>query len=177
MAEPARALDYEKYNHGTAAPAKEAFPEEEHRPLESPRAEERARQREKAKAAEALQNMPSVSFFAIAGTVIVSTLMIFVVLAQISYNETAVETARLRSQYVALNEQHRRLEVTFESVIDMAEIERYARDVLGMSRPGVNQTGVIQSVSVDRAEVLAAPPTNVLRDIGAFFSSLLEHFR
>ncbi|MCL2391490.1 MAG: cell division protein FtsL [Oscillospiraceae bacterium] len=179
MAEAARVLDYEKYNCGSAAPAKEVFVEEVPQPLETPDSHQRARQRQNAKAAANAKNAPGVSLFAIVGMVVVSVLMIFVILAQISYNETAAESARLNAQLLTLNEQHRRLEITFESVIDMTEIERYARDVLGMTRPIASGEGVIviQSTANDRAEVLAPPDQDSLRDFGSFLSSLLSHFR
>ena len=182
MAEAARVLDKEYYNHGSAAPAREVHPEdvhheEGHRPLEAPQSQERIRQRAKAKAAAATQSKSGISFFALVGSVVVTAMMILVVLAQITYSQTTSEAARLSAQLAALNEQHRRLEITFESVIDMAEIERYARDVLGMTRPQSRQTAVIQSASGDRAEVLAVSEQDSLRDFGAFISSLLEQFR
>jgi len=177
MAEAARVLDYEYYNHGSAAPARE-YPQEVQRPAEAPHSQERVRQRERARAADAAQSTQAVSLFAIVGTVVVSALMLFVVLAHISYSEIASESARLNAQLSALNEQHRRLEITFESVVCMNEIERYARDVLGMSRPGIGQSGIFLGSAADRAEVLAAPAnSSAIRDFGSFLSSLLEPFR
>ena len=177
MAEAARVLDYEYYNRGSAAPARE-FAQEAPRPIETPYAEERTRQRQRARVEAAAQNAHGVSLFAIVGTVVVAALMIFVVLAHISYSEIASENARLNAQLSALNEQHRRLEITFESVVCMNEVERYARDVLGMSRPGVGQTGILIGTASDRAEVLAIPSNNsAIRDLGSFLSSLLEPFR
>jgi len=101
-----------------------------------------------------------------------------VVLAQISYNEIANETVRLNAQYEALTEQQRRLEITFESVIDMKEVERYARDVLGMSRPETDVVAIVYVAPNDRVEVLGgASEEGTLRGLGAFLSSLLDHFR
>jgi cell division protein FtsL len=177
MAEPARVLDYDYYNHGSAAPARQWRPQEAGIPVETPRSQERARLRERARAAEAVRKLPGISLFAIVGSITAVTMMVFVILAQITFSQTASEAARLNSQLMALTEQHRRLEIAFESVIDMNEIERYARDVVGMTRPHARQTAIIKSTSSDRGEVLAPPDRGELREFGTFISSLLDHFR
>jgi len=176
-AEAARVLDYDsRYYYGSAAPVLEPFPEVAP-PLENPYTEERRRQRERTKVADAVQSLPHLSFFAIVGSFTVAAIMILVVLAQISYNEAATEAVRLKSQFSALEEQQRALMIEFESVMDMKEVERYARDVLGMSRPEVGQLAVYANTAVDRAEVLASPEKSTLRDFGSFISSLLDYFR
>ena len=178
-AEAARVLDFEsRYNYGSAAPAREVFPDAAPRPSEVPDSNDRIRRRERAEEeAAAAQKAPRLSLFAMVGSVFVAVLMIFVLLAQINYNEVAAETVRLNAQLSALSEQHRKLEVTFESVVSMKEIEQYARDVLGMSRPENYQMAVIQNAEGDRAEVLSVSKGGSLRDLGAFISSLLEYFR
>jgi len=178
MAEAARVLDYEYYSHGSAAPAREYTQEAPTRTVENPHSQERTRQRERARAQAAAENAHGVSLFAIVGTVVVAALMTFVVLAHISYFEISSESARLDAQLSALNEQHRRLEITFESVVCMNEVERYARDVLGMSRPGAGQVGIFVGTASDSAQVLAIPNnSSAIRDFGSFLSSLLEPFR
>jgi len=175
-AEPARVLEYELYNFGSAAPAREIFPEEAPRAPEVSRSREQVRQRERAKAVATAENAQGVSLFAIVGSFIVIAMMIFVVLAQISYNEVGSETARLNAQLAALNEQERRLRITFESVIDIKEIERYSRDVLGMSMPNAFNRTIPFAAAGDRAEVLRPPERGSIREFGAFISSLLSQF-
>ena len=178
MAEAARVLDYEgRYNFGTAAPAGEAFPETAPEPHEIPGAQERIRQRERARAEAAALKTPMFSPFAAVGFVFVAILMVLVVLAQISYHEAATETARLNTQLTELNERQRALLIEFESVISMKEVEQYARDVLGMSRPENYQMSLINNTTGDRAEVLGAGKTDTLRGFGSFISSLLEYFK
>jgi len=112
------------------------------------------------------------------GAIFAGFLMVFVVLAQINYNEIASETVALNAQYTALLEQQRRLEISFESVVDMKEVEQYARDVLGMSRPEADQIAVVYSMPADRVEVLADDSSDdPLREFGSFISSLLEYFK
>ena len=189
MAEAARVLEFpDDYYYGSAVPVREpAFPEWEApdipdgRPYEGPSAHELMRQRQKAReaaAAQAAQSTHGVSMFAILGSIVVGVLMIFTVLAQVSYNEVANESVRLSSQLSTLEEQERRLEIAFESVVDMKEVERYARDVLGMSKPETEQVAVIQSVQRDTAEVVGGRVVDEsLRGFGKFLSSLAEYFK
>lgn len=177
MAEAARVLDYEKYQYGTAAPARELIPEEAPQPAQSPQTQERIRQRERQRAKTAQTGASNPSLFAITGTVLIAMMMLLVLLAQTTYSSAANEAARLNAQLSELNEQHRRLEITFESVIDMKEVERYARDVLGMARPSSAQTGLISAAVIDRGEVLAPPQRDSFSEFRDFISSLLQHFR
>ena len=178
-AEPARVLEFpDDYIYGSAAPAEVEYAETAARPIENPLLEERIRQRERARAAAAAQSVPAVSLFAVFGALLTGILMVFVILAQINYNEIASETVALNAQRSALLEQQRRLEISFESVIDMKEIEMYARDVLGMSRPEPDQVAIIYSVPEDKVEVFdSGDDSGSLREFGSFLSSLLEYFK
>jgi len=177
-AEAARVLDFEgRYNYGSAAPARELFPDLQPQPFEEQYSQERRRQRERARAADDANNLPRLSLIAKVGYVAVAAIMILSLLAQISYNEAAAESARLSSQLSSLQERQRVLMIEFESVMDMKEVERYARDVLGMSRPESSQFAVIASTAGDRAEVLGSAEKGTLRDFGSFISSLLDYFR
>ena len=179
-AEPARVLEFpDDYIYGTAVPAQKPYAEPEPKPIEMPMAEEliRQRERERLQAAARAQSKSSVSVFAVLGAIIIVVLMVLVVLAQISYNEIAGETSKLYSQMEYLTEQQRRLEITFESVIDMKEVERYARDILGMSKPDSDQIAIIYSVSDDRVEILNGGDKDSLREFGSFISSLIDYFR
>jgi len=126
----------------------------------------------------AAQKARGISLFSVAGTLLAVALMVFVVLAQINYNEIATDTVRLNAQLDSLTEQERRLEIAFESVIDMKEVERYARDVLGMSNPDANQISIIERHSEDKAEILdAGNKEDSLQGFIRFITSLLEYIR
>jgi cell division protein FtsL len=177
-ANAARALDYEsEYFFGSAAPAREIFDEPAARPVEIPIPQERTLQRQKARAAAAARNVPGISLFAVFGSLFAAVLMVFVVLAQISYNEAAAETVRLNARLQALTEQQRRLEITYENVIDMNAIERYAEDVLGMSKPEADQIAIVKSMPYDRAEVIDESDNSLLDGLGSFISSLMKYFK
>jgi len=177
-AEAARVLEYEReYYFGSAAPAREVFDEPVARPVEIPVPGDRTRQRQRARAAAAAQSVPGISLFAVVGSIAAAVLMVFVVLAQISLNEAAAETGKLNTQLQELTEHQRRLEITYESVIDMKEVERYAKDVLGMTIPDAGQIAIIRSVPDDRAEVIGGDDESSLSGLGSFMSSLLEYFK
>ena len=177
-AEAARVLDYSGSGYyGSAAPAEVPYARPYERPEEIPAPRELARPVERAKEV-GLQSKPAVSLFALFGAVFAAVLMVFVVLAQISFSEIAGERVRLNAQMYELAEQERRLEIEFENAIDMKEVERYARDTLGMSRPENSQIAIVRSIPVDTAEIIeAGGAEGRLSGLGSFLSSLLEYFR
>ncbi|MCL2125291.1 MAG: hypothetical protein FWH33_04790 [Oscillospiraceae bacterium] len=187
-AEAARIPDY-RYGsfYGTAAPDirpyEEPYAEPESGSVGEPAAEQQARPWERAipreqaltrENARTATKTQAVSYFAVFGTVFAGVMMIFIILAQISYNEIASETVRLGNQMTELTEQGRKLEIAFESVIDMKEVERYARDTLGMSRPDTDGGDVIRGASADRAEILGGAADDAAEGFGSFISSLLD---
>ena len=178
--ETARVLDYsDEYIYGTEVPARRRYEEPEEAPVETASPRESLRPAEQAAAATAARSFHGVSMFAIFGSLFVGVLMIFAILAQINYNEVADQTTKLKGQLRNLEEQERRLEITFESVVDMKEVERYARDVLGMSKPDAEQVTVIQDIQQDTAEIVdsSAGNDNALHGFGSFISSLVEYLK
>jgi len=175
-----RALNF--YTYGTAAPTIKDMVAAEERRVETPQAQpsvakERIRKAERVKAAAESRAVPGISVFSVLGTAFVSILMVFVVLAQINYNETAGETVRLSMQLSELAEKHRSLELAFERVIDIKEVERFARDELGMSRPDAGQIIVINSAPRDTAMIINNGPERGIQGFGEFLRSLTDYFR
>ena len=177
-AESARAIrPTDRYIRGSAAPASAGYAEPEPRQIEDPLIGEQTRVSEKTRIDTAVRSVPSVSLFAVFGAVLVGVLMVLVVLAQIDFNKVANDVVGLNNQYDALIEQQRKLEIKFESVIDMKEIERYARDVLGMSKPESDSIAIVYNESVDKVEIFqGSDEVSPLSGFGSFISSLLEHF-
>jgi len=175
-----KTLNY--YNYGGAAPTIKAMVDAELMRGEMPgiktnAKKERSRRLERIKEVAERKTVPGISVFAVLGTVFVSVLMVFVVLAQINFNETAGETARLSAHLSDLTERHRVLELAFESVIDIKEVERYARDELGMSRPDASQVIVISATPRDTATVLNGGQERGVQGFGEFLRSLTNYFR
>jgi len=174
-AEAARVLDYNRYIYGSAAPAPEVFDVPEQVPEEIPVPREQPRQRQRTGTAVQTHSAPRISAFAILGSAVVSILIALVVIAQINYAEVSRETVRLNAQIEALTAQQRKLEIEFESAVDMKEIESYARDVLGMSKPDAGQIAVIKGVPDDRVEVISESNENTLDGFASFLSSLMKY--
>jgi cell division protein FtsL len=192
MAAAARAIKSPGgYNYGTAAPAykpvfrpvyePDAQPapepsfEPEAAPVHVPKPRKRTLTRHQRLKAQ--RRGTGVSLFSMIGSVAIVVLMIFVILAQISYNEVTTETIKLNSRLRELTEEERRLRITFESVIDMKAVEMYARDVLGMAKPESDQIAVIKSNPKDRAEIVDTNEEGELKGFGRFLSSLFEYLR
>ena len=176
-AQAASALDYrENYMYGSAAPVRKEYDEPAARPAGAPL--QRVGTAQRAKSAASEKTRQGISPLAALGSLAIGILMLFVVLAQISFNDVARETVNLNTQLRELSERERLLEITYESVIDMKMIEQYARDVLGMSKPEASQSVVLFSTMQDRAEIIEVENReSALRGFGAFISSLTEYFR
>jgi len=175
----ARALNY--YNYDSTAPTLIAATGAETKKVDLPRvkksaAKERIQKFEKMKAAAA-EKVPGISIFAVLGSLFVAVLMVFVVLAQINYNEAAGETVRLNLYMNELAEKHRALELAFERAVDIKEVERYARDELGMSRPDAGQIITINAIPRDSAIIINNTDHREGQGFGDFLRSLTDYFK
>ena len=154
----------------------EAPPDKNVRSTSKPKRAEKIKNIE-AKAFSGIKKVPGISVFAVIGTLIISVLMVFVVLAQVSYNEAANEAVRLSSQLRDLTDKHRTLELAFESSIDLKEVERIARDELGMSRPDAAQIITITASPRDIAMVVTHEEDRSIQGFAEFIRSLTNYFR
>ena len=173
----ANIIDYpEDYLFGTAVPAGGAYAEPGLRPAEIPIPE--AERVPEVRTIPTVSKAHAMSLFTLFGAAFAAVLMVFVVLAYVNLNEVTSESVRLDAQLDRLTDKESKLQIAYESVIDMKEVERYARDVLGMSKPDSYQTAVIQYTAQDKAEIIDnRNEGNALRGFGAFISSLLDYFR
>ena len=177
MAEAARVLEFpEDAFYGTAAPAGGAYARPSAEVLDFPAPREESLPRVKPETS--MDKAHGISLFVLFGSVIVAVLMVLVILAYVNYNEVTNEIVSLNAQLEKLTEQKSKLEIAYESVIDMKEVERYARDVLGMSKPDANQVSIVQTVTQDKAEIIDnGNEGNALKGFGMFISSLFDYFR
>ena len=171
----------ERYIHGSAAPARQPYDEPFAEPRENPLPQRRVAPKAPARVAPRVRNAehraPGVSLFAIVGSLVVTVLMVFVMLAQVNLNEVSREAARLNQHLDSLNEQQKILAITFESVVDMKEVERYAKDVLGMSRPVSEQIAVIRTIPDDRVEVIEVNDEEKgLTGLGTYLTYLFDEY-
>jgi hypothetical protein len=172
----AAAADYAATYASTAAiPARRggyAYPE----PREIPDAQARpgARTRESERRAY------GISPFSAVGFVIVAVLMILVVLAYVSMNTESKTTVDLKVRLDELAEDERKLIIAYENAFDMAQLEAYAVNVLGMMPASEGQTGTISLAPEDKAVIFSETEpqkSGVLDEMGAFILSLLEYFK
>ena len=174
----ARVLRYrERYIPGSAAPARDPYYEPRVEPDVVPLPRERAVPKATPRERIAEQKAIGISLFAIVGALVIAALLVFVMLAQVNFNEVSKEAASLNSHLEALNEQNRKLTIAFESVIDMKDVEQYAKDVLGMSKPEAEQYAVVRTTPDDRAEVFgASDDQNYLQEFGSYLSYLFDEY-
>ena len=179
MGNQARALNY--YNYGSTAPALKPVDDAETKILDMPAkknttTKKRTQRFEKIKAA-AVEKVPGISVFAVLGALFVAVLMVFVVLAQINFNEAAGETVRLNQHINELTEKHKALELAFERAVDIKEVERFARDELGMSRPDAGQVIIINATPRDNAIILTNNDERNGQGFVDFIRSLTNYFK
>lgn len=125
------------------------------------------------------QRAYGVSLFSFVGFAVVAVMMVFVLLAHVKYNEVTYETVQLRSQLAALNEDERKLKIAYEDAFDVNEVEQYATNVLGMTKPSDSQVGTVSATAEDKAVVVNTPKedTVVSESMATFLASLVAYFK
>ena len=115
---------------------------------------------------------------AVLGVSIIGVLMIMVIVEHINYSEVAREVAGLNAEIRALQEQERRLGIQLESVVNMHDVERFARDILGMSNPE-GETAVIRGNTHDRVVIVqyGVNERGLLSRFSAFISTAISSVR
>ena len=120
-----------------------------------------------------------ISLFGVAGFAVVAVLMVFVVLAHIKFTEISAETVSLQSQLEELAEEERVLKITYEDIFDVNEVEAYATNVLGMTKPGQDQIATISSENQDKAVVAenVGDDSQAEESMVTFLASLVAYFK
>lgn len=162
---------------GYALPEEEAAEEPSREEQIRERLDERARARAQAKAeAQARSQTFGIPLLGMIGALVVAALMVTVLMGYIQLAEISGETSRVRSSIADLEERSEALKLQYETTFDMASVESYAVNILGMTRGGAREiyTGVILS---DRAQILAEDETaGLLARVTGFLKSLPEYF-
>lgn len=129
--------------------------------------------------AQRAQKSYGMSLFAVTGFVVVAVMMVFVLLAHVKYNEVTNETVQLQSKLAALTEQERKLQIAYEDAFDVNNVEQYATNVLGMSKPDESQVRTVMSTAFDKAIVVNPEndDTNVSESMVTFLASLVAYFK
>ena len=109
-----------------------------------------------------------ISFGIFAAVILVASLLV-----QVKLTEAADENAKLRQNLDEITEENTRLTARFENSIDLAELEEYAKTVLGMQMPGSERIIQINVPVQDKAVILS---NTVKTDADKLVGSIMEYF-
>lgn len=122
----------------------------------------------------------AISPLAAVGLVIVTALLLMVVYSYVQLYEATNQAGELNQQLAAANAATEKLRSTYESRIDLAQIEMRAKE-LGMTQPSTRQTVYLNIVGADHAEVLQVDRRSFLEKawdaVSESFSGVVEYFR
>ena len=112
------------------------------------------------------------------GTVLLAVAAALVLLANAMVAQLSAENAALHRRENELREEHRELTVAYETCFNRGELERYATQVLCMSRPQQDQIRVLPEQQEDRVEKLDENlgRGTISRELRTFLSALMEYF-
>ena len=141
-----------KYVHGSVA-YDEAQREYvyDSRPLDIPAGKEI---KEAVVAGTAVLQKQSVSPVIICAFALAAVLLTACIMGKIYFTQAAAETAELQQQLEELTEEQEKLEIQYESSIDLNEIEEYAETELGMQKPRSDQIRYVNGSAQDKAKII-----------------------
>lgn len=132
------------------------------------------------RAAQAARPRLTIAPLAVVGLAVVAVLLLMVVYSYVRYYEATDLAGELTKELAAAQATTEKLRSTYESRIDLAQIEARAK-ALGMTQPSTRQTVYLTVAGADHAEVLqvdrrgfAEKAWDALTDS---FSGVLEYFR
>jgi len=157
-------------------PRRRVYPETGKRVKVNPQTEERLREWARERSAARTVTKQSVSPFAVVGFFCIGIMLVILLASYIQLTELSAESARLETELSELNDTAQKLNIAYTSAFNMAEIESYARNNLGMSEPSSSQIYYLESQSEDRSYILVTEGDGrdfgILTTIMDFFSSL-----
>ncbi len=168
------AYDLDRVVGGNALPEEEAFDVPSQRERINERLNERAGERAKAKEESRVFGIP---LLGMVGVVVAVFLMVTVLTGYIQLAQISAETSRVRSSIADLEEKAEMLEIQYEITFNMADVESYAVNILGMARADSAGSAYSGAVMADRAQILAEDETaGIMARLTGFLKSLPEYF-
>ncbi len=128
-----------------------------------------------AKSAAKARSRQTLPLFAVAGTLLVSLVMVRLLVSYVSLTKLSSEAAELERSIAELREERAKLEIEYESAFNLKEIERYAMAELGMVKAGNEQKVYLNSSLDDKTVMLGGKRPGMLEKIKAFFGSVLAY--
>lgn len=158
--------DEEFYSSSSSAPEPEVKTEAEEQAAPKPRARPAPRAKQ------------GISPFAIAGMLVAAFLTVNAISAQVGLVGVSGENVELQSKLKDLEQENTRLRIEYERSFNLAEVEEYAVETLGMRKPTANQVTYIDTSAPDRAVVISAEGDDTLVDrIADFLSGIGSYFK
>ncbi|NLO47319.1 MAG: hypothetical protein GX111_03215 [Clostridiales bacterium] len=155
------------YNSAVPAVPARDIPVPEQERAEAAREYHRAGERQGTRALK----KQSISAFSVVGIICIAALMLVTLLSYVSLTKISAETVELTERMKTLKDEETRLQLEYESALDLNAVESYATHVLGMSKPGDNQIFYIRTDAADQAEILHTEQGG--SGLLDFFSSIL----
>lgn len=146
--------------------------------IERPAVKERTRTRVKVRPAARKRSLGKI--MTAIGAVVAVGLIVLNLLSYAMLVEISEASSEVEARYTELQEEKAKLLVDYEKTFDMKEIENYAINVMGMMRPGADQTVELDSVRTDKAVVHTVQEesdSNFFTDISNFVAALLSYFK
>ena len=132
------------------------------------------------KAKQAPKPRLAITPLAVVGLVIVMALLLMVVNSYVQLYVARNRIGELNQQLSAAHTTTEKLRSTYESRIDLAQIEMRAKE-LGMTQPSTRQTVYLNIAGADHAEVLQVDRRSFLEKVwdavSESFNGVLEYFR
>lgn len=162
------------FNHPELYAGEEEYsqaPEQEQKP------ETRVQTRTRARTRPAVRTKQGIAPFAIIGVLAAAFLAVTAITAQVSVVNISGESVALQSKLAELEVEQTRLRIAYESAFNLAEIEEYATENLGMQKPSAAQIMYIDTSAPDRAVVVGEKDGDSFADrAGDFLSELGSYF-
>ena len=139
---------------------------------------ERTRARVRARGEARTKARQGISRFAVLGYLTVVILLTMLVLSHVELTVVSGEIVQLERQLAALQDEQALLQAAYSQTFSQVEIERIAREELGMMEAAWNQIGHAEGGGGGRVEVLAvegAERNSVFSRVTGFFATLVEY--
>ena len=117
----------------------------------------------------------AISPVAILGFVLVAVLMVFSLFARAQLSQISLQVVEQQTVLEELATQKQKLLVQYEFAFNLAEIEDYAIQELGMQQPRSEQIYYISSGVADKAEIIT--PEHQKNGLQKVFSAIGEYLR
>ena len=154
------------------------------KPAAKPKAEPRTRTQTqtrtqvRTRARTAVHSRQSIAPLTIVGMLAAAFLVVIAILAQAQIVGISSQSVALQQQLSELEEQQSKLRIAYESAFNMAEIEEYATNTLGMQKPRADQIFYIDTSSPDKAVVIADGQSDGFVDrVSDYLSGVFAYFK